>query len=128
MPRGPLMSRLAIGLIFLVATFLALGGFQLLKAPFGSAKPAPAQKSGRDEFAAERAPAADTSVSFDRQRAMGYLEAICKIGPRISATDGMKQQQELIKKHFEARGAKVEFQRFSARQFSQPQAVEMANL
>jgi len=38
---------------------------------------------------------------------MGYLEAICKIGPRISGTDGMKQQQELVKKHFEAHGARL---------------------
>src|SRR5207237_3120924 len=40
----------------------------------------------------------------------------------------MKQQQELLKKHFEARGAKVEFQRFTARQVSQKQPVNMANL
>src|SRR5262249_46530599 len=74
------------------------------------------------------ATAAASPVSFDGQRAMGYLAAICKIGPRISGTEGMKQQQELVKKHFEAHGAKVELQRFSARQISQQQPVEMANL
>ena len=33
---------------------------------------------------------------------MGYLNDVCKIGARISGTDGMKQQQDLLKKHFEA--------------------------
>ena len=41
---------------------------------------------------------------FDAKRAMGYLEDVCKIGPRISGTDGMKKQQELIQKHFESAG------------------------
>src|SRR5262249_37178090 len=67
-------------------------------------------------------------VAFDAKRAMGYLEQVCKIGPRISGSDGMKQQQELLKKHFEALGAKVELQRFTARQVSQRKPVEMANL
>jgi glutaminyl-peptide cyclotransferase len=122
------MSRLVIGLVFVVATFLALGGLQWRKSVSGSAQPALPEKPKRDAFAADRAPAAVAAVSFDQQRAMGYLEAICKIGPRISGSDGMKQQQELVKKHFEARGAKVELQRFTDRQLSQNQPVEMANL
>ena len=46
---------------------------------------------------------------------------VCKIGPRISGTDGMKKQQDLLKKHFEDLGAKVAFQRFTARQLSEGQ-------
>jgi len=65
---------------------------------------------------------------FDAKRAMGYLEAICKIGPRISGSEGMKKQQELLKKHFEEHGAAVELQTFMARQKSQSKPVEMANL
>jgi hypothetical protein len=122
------MSRVAIGLFFVIAAFLALGGLQLLKGPFGKAEPGPAQKPARDAFAEDRAPAVATLVPFDGQRAMGYLQTICKIGPRISGSEGMKQQQELVKKHFEARGAMVELQHFSARQISQRQPVEMANL
>src|SRR5439155_16125423 len=95
-PRGPqLMSRLAIGLLFAVAAFLAMGGLRWLKTASGSAQPAPPEKPVRDAFAADRAPTTSSAVSFDQQRAMGYLKAICKIGPRISGTDGMKQQQEL---------------------------------
>ncbi len=122
------MPRLAICLLFVIAAFLALGGFQLLKTASGRAQPASPSKPARDAFAADRAPATASAISFDGQRAMGYLEAICKIGPRISGTDGMKQQQELVKKHFEARGAKVDLQRFSGRQLSQKQPIEMANL
>lgn len=122
------MPRLVIGLFFLVAAFVALGGLQLFKAASGNAQPAPAPKRERDAFAADRAPAGVSPVAFDGERALGYLQALCKMGPRMSGTDGMKQQQETVKKHFEARGATVEFQRFSARQLSRKQPVEMANL
>src|SRR5262245_22664507 len=67
-------------------------------------------------------------VAFDGQRAMEYLEAICKIGPRISGTEGMKKQQQLIEKHFKKLGAKVVYQKFTAKQKSLARPVEMANL
>ena len=67
-------------------------------------------------------------VPFDAKRAMSYLVELCKIGPRISGTEGMKQQA-LLKKHFESLGGKVEEQVFEARQNSRPeQAVTMTNL
>jgi hypothetical protein len=83
----------------------------------------PDDKPAREQFAADR----DDAV-FDSSRAMGYLKVICDIGPRISGTDGMKKQQDLLKKHFEARGGKVEMQPFTARQKSQSRPVEMANM
>jgi hypothetical protein len=76
-------------------------------------------------FAADRGPAPS---AFDGKRAMGYLEEVCKIGPRISGTDGMKKQQELLAKHFEALGAKVEMQPFKAKQHSKPKPIDMANM
>ncbi len=84
----------------------------------------------RDGFASA-APAAPASISpapFDGKRAMGYLEQLCKIGPRLSGTDGMKKQQDIIKAHFEKLGAKVEFQKFQGKQVSQPAPVEMTNI
>src|SRR5262249_22920243 len=39
-----------------------------------------------------------------------------------------KKQQELVKKHFEEQGAKVRMQSFTAKQRSQKDTVEMANL
>ena len=67
-------------------------------------------------------------VAFDAKRAMGYLKAVCDIGPRISGTEGMKKQQELLEKHFKEHGGAVSYQRFTARQRSQRKPVEMANL
>src|SRR5262245_50103222 len=42
----------------------------------------------RDQFAADREapPGGEKPVPFDGKRAMGYLEEICKIGPRISGS------------------------------------------
>jgi glutaminyl-peptide cyclotransferase len=93
----------------------------------GSAE-SPPKKAG-DVFAADR----ETPVkpaAFDAQRAMGYLEALCKIGPRISGSEGMKKQQEMLEKHFKDQGGKIRWQRFTATQKSDPrrQKVPMANL
>jgi hypothetical protein len=80
-------------------------------------------------FAGDRVPAEKAKpVPFNAKRAMGYLEAICAIGPRMSGTGGMKKQQELIQAHFEKLGAKVVFQTFKAKQRSQPKEIEMANI
>jgi hypothetical protein len=86
--------------------------------------------TSRDEFAADReAPAgSEKPVPFDGKRAMGYLEDLCKIGPRISGTAGMTKQQELLEKHFKDKGGKVSYQRFTARQKSVKKPVEMANI
>jgi hypothetical protein len=106
------MMRFAGSMIVLVA---ASAGIIVMTHPWSS-------QAGHDSFAADR------DNGFDAERAMGYLKDLCKIGTRISGSDGMKKQQEMLKKHFEARGGKVEFQRFTARQRSQPDPVAMANL
>lgn len=93
----------------------------------GSAEP-PSTKSG-DAFAADREEPAKP-VAFDAQRAHGYLEALCKIGPRISGSEGMKKQREMLEKHFKDHGGKIDWQRFTATQKSDPrhEKVPMANL
>lgn len=65
---------------------------------------------------------------FDGKQAMKYLEAICALGPRISGSTSMKKQQELVKKHFESLGAKVQMQTFMARQNNVKGEVEMTNI
>ncbi|MBI2804070.1 MAG: M28 family peptidase [Planctomycetes bacterium] len=67
-------------------------------------------------------------VPFDGKRAVGYLEKICALGPRISGSKGMRQQQEIIKKHFEDLGATVTYQTFKAKQNSVRGEVEMTNI
>jgi hypothetical protein len=95
----------------------------MFQALSGKATP-PSDKGG---FASDR-PGGETPVAFDSKRAMGYLEDICKIGTRMSGSDGMKKQQDLLEKHFTDLGAKITWQKFSARQRSRPKPIEMANL
>src|SRR5262245_56871428 len=88
--------------------------------------------AGQTDFGVDRAGgnqgAAVAAVPFDGKRSMRYLDDVCKIGPRISGSDGIKKVQELLKKHFEEHGGKVEFQKFQAKQRSQRQPVEMVNV
>jgi hypothetical protein len=88
-----------------------------------------AQNKEPGGFAADRAPKERPAAApFDGKRAMTYLERICEIGPRMSGTRGMRDQQDLIRKHFEDLGQKVEAQRFKATQVSTPEPVDMTNL
>jgi glutaminyl-peptide cyclotransferase len=93
----------------------------------GSAE-APTKKSG-DAFASDREGAVKPA-EFDAKRAFGYLEALCKIGPRISGSEGMKKQQQMLENHFKEQGGNIEWQRFTVTQKSDPrrQEVQMANL
>jgi len=93
----------------------------------GTAQTARATEQGKSEFASDRA-GKEKPIPFDAQRAFGYLEKICALGPRISGSEGMARQQEMLQKHFEAHGATVELQRFTARQRSRKEPVAMANL
>ena len=51
---------------------------------------------------------------LDGARAYRYLQQICAIGPRISGSPGMQQQQEMLRAHFEQLGGKVTLQKFQA--------------
>lgn len=64
----------------------------------------------------------------DAQRAYQYLVDICDIGPRISGSPGMLKQQELIQKHFEEFGARVQFQEFDAAHPQTGNPVRMRNI
>jgi hypothetical protein len=67
-------------------------------------------------------------IAVDGRRAFDYLVKICELGPRISGSDGMEQQQQLISEHFTRLGAKVGFQTFDARHPTTGGAVRMSNL
>jgi hypothetical protein len=86
------------------------------------------KKKSRDEFAQDQIKDQPKMAAFDGQRALGYLRDICRLGPRISGSEGMQKQQELLKTHFEKHGAKVSLQRFEARQVSRKDPVPMANM
>lgn len=80
-----------------------------------------------DQFAQDRLPEGK-EINFDAKRSLDYLKALCDIGPRISGTEGMKKQQELLQKHFEKHGATVTLQEFKGKQPSRTEPVAMANM
>lgn len=67
-------------------------------------------------------------IPVDGERAYGYLNEICRIGPRVSGTEGMRRQQDYLKAHFEKLGGSVSFQEFPARHPLDGSRVTMANL
>lgn len=64
----------------------------------------------------------------DADRAFGYLQQICAIGPRISGTEGMAKQQKLISQHFVALGAQVSFQEWDTPHPVSGQPVRLKNM
>jgi glutaminyl-peptide cyclotransferase len=65
---------------------------------------------------------------LDAARAYGYLQKICRIGPRPSGSRGMAEQQSLIAEHFSRLGAQVSYQPFDAADPVSGQPVRMSNL
>ncbi len=98
---------------------IAVAAGTLIVFNFGNAKPL---KKDPPE------PAARKAGDFDGDRAITYLTNLCDLGPRISGSEGMKKQQEILKAHFEKCGATVAFQKFDGKQPSQRFAVPMANM
>ena len=64
----------------------------------------------------------------DADRAFRYLEEICEIGPRISGTDGMMRQRELLEEHFTKLGGEVGYQEFDARHPETGAPVRLVNM
>lgn len=117
MDRCLSISALLTSTWFLILSLLGMFSWNL---PFSQG-----QEGG---FAADRFQTMPEPVKINGDRAMGYLKAICVIGPRMSATPGMKKQQDLIREHFIKLGAEVKMQTFSGKQVSQKKPVEMANM
>ncbi|MBM3978989.1 MAG: M28 family peptidase [Planctomycetes bacterium] len=84
----------------------------------------PTMDDAPDKFADDKLP----EIKFDGAQAVKYLKQLCDIGPRVSGTDGMKKQQELIEAHFKKLGATVTRQEFKARQRSQKNETEFTNM
>lgn len=67
-------------------------------------------------------------IPFDGRKSYDWLRRICDLGPRYSGSQGMLQQQQMLKQHFEELGGQVELQRFQVRHPLNGAAVPMANL
>jgi hypothetical protein len=109
------------------AAALATGCFAPANSEHGTPQPDEQKKTQFAEDAAPKTIAA-ADVKFDQERALKYLKQLCDIGPRISGSEGMKRQQEIIEKHFKDLGATVTRQEFKARQVSQKSDTPMVNI
>lgn len=67
-------------------------------------------------------------IPFNGTEAYQYMKALCAIGPRPSASDGMHKQQRMIADHFKKLGGQVSFQEFRVRSPLDGSPVPMANL
>jgi hypothetical protein len=110
------MSR-RIWLIVTAGIFALLAGVVVFFHPLDAK---PKEESGD--------PAARKAGPFDGERAVAFVSTICDLGPRVSGSEAMTKQQELIQKHFEKNGATVTLQKFDGKQPSQAKAVPMANM
>src|SRR6185295_14308495 len=75
-----------------------------------------------------KAPGENAAPVVDPDRAFGYLARICDIGPRISGSPGMEEQQKLIAEHFANLKAQVKFQSFDAPHPLNAKPVRMNNI
>lgn len=65
---------------------------------------------------------------FDPARAKKVIDDLCDIGSRMSGSQGMLRQQELLEAKFRELGGEVEFQPFKGRNPQTGETVEMKNL
>lgn len=72
--------------------------------------------------------AAPQPSPIDGERAYGYLNAICAIGPRPAGSEANARQRRLVADHFRAMGATIREQNFSARDPQSNARVELVNL
>jgi glutaminyl-peptide cyclotransferase len=65
---------------------------------------------------------------LDADRAMGYLSKIANIGPRYTASPGMREQREFLVEYFTQAGAKVTEQPFKIRSLQGRGNVDGSNM
>jgi hypothetical protein len=72
--------------------------------------------------------AQEVNLDVDGKRALQYLQRVCDIGPRVSGTDGMLKQQQLIIDHFSKLGCEIKSQAFDVNHPVNGTPVRMTNL
>ncbi len=88
-------------------------------------QPASARRQSGDQPATQESKVPE---KFDGDYAYQVLVDVCKLGARVSNAEAMKKQQEMIKGHFEALGAKIIEQDFQARHPLDNQFVTLKNM
>jgi hypothetical protein len=67
-------------------------------------------------------------IPFNGARAYEYLKKICEIGARVSGSEGMTKQQQLLEEHFTRLGGKVSYQKFTVAHPQTRERTPMANM
>ena len=99
-----------------VAALLAITGIILLNNPSASSqRPPPGNLTLQN-------------IPFDGERAFEHLKTICALGPRVSATQPMLEQQKYLDAHFTKCGGKVSYQFFDVRHPENGAKVRLANM
>jgi glutaminyl-peptide cyclotransferase len=86
------------------------------------------QLAAAPKSAAPSGAAKPEAAGLDPQRAYGYLVKICRIGTRVSGSEGMVAQQKLLTDHFENFDAEVRFQSFDSPHPLHGNPVRMNNM
>ena len=66
-------------------------------------------------------------TKFDSAAAFEFLKQVCEIGPRVSGTKGMFEQQKLLEKHFQSVGGAVFYQSFYVKHPQDGRQIELKN-
>ena len=133
-PSGrSLAISLAVGLCFAAVGCWTLFGRLQQKEAHSDTGPDDQQQPTIIQTAAETSTAKNAGqkleeIPFDGQRAFGYLEQLCELGPRMTGSPGMVKQRELLVKHFEDLGGKVRQQKFVVRHPRDGRPTEAVNL
>lgn len=120
-----------VGLILVAALLATAGGWWVVSSVLSQDTKEPSSSTPeKPRFAEERIPPEVKEVPFNGDRAMKYLRQLCDLGPRVSGSDAMRRQRELLTKHFTDLGATVTLQEFDAKQPSRGPAdpIRMANM
>lgn len=92
-----------------------------------SASQAQRRTSDQDDISRREAQLLER-IPFDGREAYQILKEICDIGPRVSGSEGMRKQQELLQGKFEALGGKVSYQEWTVKHPENGQDVQLRNM
>lgn len=88
-----------------------------------------AQRRGNDDDGISRREARELDrIPFDGREAYRILKQLCDIGPRVSGSEGMRKQQELLQGRFEALGGRVSYQEWTIKHPENGRDVQLRNM
>ncbi len=69
-----------------------------------------------------------TPPTLQSKRALETIEKLCSFGPRLSGSEGMKNQQEWLRSQFSKLGGQIEWQEFPIRHPETGETVQIKNM